>query len=405
MEGKKPADGDRGNNRFSELWRRSKRTLLVVAFGVVLYQVLANLPAVTVAVKSFLSILEPVFIGIIIAFLANMPLSFLEKHVFKRWKKHRLRRVVTTVLSFIFVLAAVIAVMLLIIPKMVDSVVSLADGFDGYVSSLTRWADGVWQRIDFSPDIETKVKELASQLFAAFDSFLTNAVSYALRATISVLGFVIDLLIAFIIGFYALYNKEKLTFGAKKLIVAALDEHKAERVMDVCSRTYKSLHDYFFGMITECTILGVMTYLMMVIFGFPYAVLISVCVGVTQMIPIIGPWVSGAFGVLIIFVTDPPMALWFALGVFVVQQLEANLVYPRVVGRAVGLSGIWVLIAVILGGGLFGIVGIVLCVPIMAVVYTLVSEWINRRVEEKRFAKGMRKTPPTEDEIKRMTEP
>jgi len=320
-------------------------------------------------------------------------------------EKTQAARVVTTVLSFIFVLAAVIAVMLLIIPKMVDNVVSLADGFDGYVSSLTRWADGVWQRIDFSPDIETKVKELASQLFAAFDSFLTNAVSYALKATISVLGFVIDLLIAFIIGFYALYNKEKLTFGAKKLIVAALDEHKAERVMDVCSRTYKSLHDYFFGMITECTILGLMTYLMMVIFGFPYAVLISVCVGVTQMIPIIGPWVSGAFGVLIIFVTDPPMALWFALGVFVVQQLEANLVYPRVVGRAVGLSGIWVLIAVILGGGLFGIVGIVLCVPIMAVVYTLVSEWINRRVEEKRFAKGMRKTPPTEDEIKRMTEP
>lgn len=394
-----------GGEKFGELWRRSRRALLIVAFGVVLYQVLGHLPAVTGAVKGFFQILEPVFIGIIIAFLANMPLNFLEKRVFKKWKNRRLRRVTTTVLSFLFVVAAVGAVLLLIIPKVADSVVSLADGFDGYISSLTRWADGMWRQIDLSPDVEAKVSDIAAELFAAFDTFLKDAVSYVLKATISVLGFVINLLIAFIIGFYALYNKEKLTFGAKKLVVAALSEDKAERVMDVCSRTYKSLHDYFFGMITECTILGAMTYIMMLIFGFPYAVLISVTVGVTQMVPIIGPWVSGAFGVLVIFVTDPPMALWFALGVFVVQQLEANLVYPRVVGRAVGLSGIWVLIAVILGGGLFGIVGVVLCVPIMAVVYTLVSEWINRRVEEKRFEKGMRTTPPTEDEIKHMTEP
>jgi predicted PurR-regulated permease PerM len=114
---------------------------------------------------------------------------------------------------------------------------------------------------------------------------------------------------------------------------------------------------------------------------------------------------SGALGVLIIFVTNPPQALWFALAMFIVQQIDDILVYPHVVGRAVGLSSIWVMIAVILGGGLFGVVGIVLCVPIMAVLYTLVSEWVNRRVEDKRFEKGMRDTPPTEEEIKNMTEP
>ena len=102
--------------------------------------------------------------------------------------------------------------------------------------------------------------------------------------------------------------------------------------------------------------------------------------------------------------SDPSRVIWFIALVLVVQQIEANVFYPRVVGNAVGLSGIWVMIAVLLGSGLFGIVGIVLCVPVMAVLYTLVSEWVNRRVEEKRFAAGMRKTPPTEEEIEGMTE-
>lgn len=157
-------------------------------------------------------------------------------------------------------------------------------------------------------------------------------------------------------------------------------------------------------MIIECTILGTLCFIGMTIFGFPYALLISVVVGITQIVPIIGPWVSALFGALIILVSDPSRVIWFIALVLVVQQIEANVFYPRVVGNAVGLSGIWVMIAVLLGSGLFGIVGIVLCVPVMAVLYTLVSEWVNRRVEEKRFAAGMRKTPPTEEEIEGMTE-
>lgn len=394
-----------GKKKFNELWYNSRRMLLVVAFGVALFVALEHLSAVMTAIRGFFGILEPVFLGIVIAFLANMPLSFLERRVFKKWKRAKLRRVVASLLAFLFILSVIAVFLILIIPRMADSVVSLADGFDDYISSLTIWADGMWNRINLSPDTEAKIQEIASKFLSGFDEFLSGAVSSILKATISVLSFAVDLLIAFIIGFYALYNKEKLTFGCKKFVVAAFREEQATRIMDVSARTYKSLHDYFFGMITECSILGVMTYLMMVICGFPFPVLISVIVAMSQMIPILGPWFSGALGMLVIFVTNPPQALWFALGMFIVQQIDDNFVYPRVVGRAVGLSAIWVMIAVILGGGLFGIVGIVLCVPIMAVVYTLVSEWVNRRVEDKRYEKGMRKTPPSDEEIKSMTEP
>ncbi len=391
--------------KFNELWSNSRRVLLVVAFGVGLFVALEHLSEVMAAIRKFLGILEPVFLGIVVAFLANMPLTFLEKRVFHKWKRQKLRRLLSTLLSFLLIVAILSAFFVLIIPRVAGSVVSLADGFDGYIGSLTVWADDLWQRINLSPDTEEKIRAFAERFLSGFDEFLSGAVSAVVKATISVLSFAVDLLIAFIIGFYALYNKEKLTFGCKKFVVAAFNEERAEHIMEVSERTYKSLHDYFFGMIAECSILGLMTYLMMVIFGFPYAVLISVIVGMSQMIPILGPWFSGAVGVFIIFVTNPPQALWFALAMFTVQQIDDNVVYPRVVGKAVGLSAIWVMIAVILGGGLFGVVGIILCVPIMAVVYTLVSEWVNRRVEDKRYEKGMRNTPPTDEEIKRMTEP
>ncbi|OQA71446.1 MAG: putative inner membrane protein [Firmicutes bacterium ADurb.Bin248] len=401
-----PENGNgNGKKKLNEQWSNSRRVLLIVAFGVTLFVGLEHLSDVMSAINSFFRILEPVFLGIVIAFLANMPLSFLERRVFRKWKRAKLRRMVSALLSFLLIVAILTAFLGLIIPRVADSVVSLADGFDGYLGSLTVWADGLWGRVNLSPETEQKIQEFASKLLSGFDEVLSNAVSTILKATISVLAFVVDLLISFIIGFYALYNKEKLVFGCKKFVVAAFNEKRAVRIMDVASRTYDSLHDYFFGMITECTVLGCMTYLMMLIFGFPYAVLISVIVAMSQMVPILGPWFSGAVGVFIIFVTNPPQALWFALAMFIVQQIDDNLVYPRIVGRAVGLSAIWVMIAVILGGGLFGMVGIVLCVPIMAVIYTLVSEWVNRRVEDKRYEKGMRPTPPTEEEIKNMTEP
>lgn len=398
-------ENENGKKKFNEIWSNSRRILLVVAFGAALYVCLEHLSTVMSAIGRFLHILEPLFLGIVLAFLANMPLSFLERRVFYKWKQVKLRRMVCVLLSFLLIVGILSLFLTLIIPRMAESVVSLADGFDGYVGSLTVWANDLWERVNLSPETEQKIQAFATELLSGFDEFLKTAVSTILKATIGVLGFVVDLFIAFIIGFYALYNKEKLIFGCKKFVVAAFSEERATRIMDVCARTNKSLHDYFFGMITDCTILGIMTYIMMLIFGFPFPVLISVLVGMTQMIPILGPWFSGALGALIIFVTNPPQALWFALAVITVQQIDNNLVYPRVVGRAVGLSGIWVMIAVILGGGLFGVVGVILCVPIMAVLYTLVSEWVNRRVEDKRYEKGMRNTPPTEEEIKSMTEP
>ena len=162
------------------------------------------------------------------------------------------------------------------------------------------------------------------------------------------------------------------------------NERASDKIIDVAGKTNTSLYNYLYGMITECFILGILCFIGMSIFKFPFALLISVMVGVGQIVPIVGAWFSAAVGTLIIFVVDPARAVWFLVLLLAIQQFEGNVIYPRVVGSAVGISGLWVMIALLLGGGLFGLLGAILCVPIMAVIHTLTREWVNRRLEEER---------------------
>ncbi|MDD6046919.1 MAG: AI-2E family transporter [bacterium] len=386
------------------VWRSARVPLVVALVTVLVYEIFENMHDVSTAVGTFFSVLKPVFIGIAFAFIANMPMRFLETRVFKRWKICSLKRAVCQLLAMLFILLIVAAMLFLIIPRIAGSVVALANGMDGYIESLTAWGSDLWDRLNLNPGVEERIQSAVQTILAQLDELLSALVASAAKFTVSIASTLVDVFFAAIISIYALFNKEKLIFQAKKVVVAIFNERRAERILDVSTRTNQALNHYFYGMIIECTILGTLCFIAMTIFGFPYALLISVVVGVTQIVPIIGPWVSALFGALIILVSDPSRVIWFIVLVLVVQQIEANVFYPRVVGNAVGLSGIWVMIAVLLGSGLFGIVGIVLCVPVMAVLYTLVSEWVNRRVEEKRFAAGMRKTPPTEEEIEGMTE-
>ncbi|MDD5918470.1 MAG: AI-2E family transporter [bacterium] len=386
------------------VWRSARVPLVVALVTVLVYETFENMHDVSAVVGMFFSVLKPVFIGIAFAFIANMPMRFLETRVFKRWKICSLKRAVCQLLAMLFILLIVAAMLFLIIPRIAGSVVALANGMDGYIESLTAWGSDIWDRLNLNPGVEERIQSVVQTILAQLDELLSALVAGAAKFTVSIASTLVDVFFAAIISIYALFNKEKLIFQAKKVVVAIFSERRAERILDVSTRTNQALNHYFYGMIIECTILGTLCFIAMTIFGFPYALLISVVVGVTQIVPIIGPWVSALFGALIILVSDPSRVIWFIVLVLVVQQIEANVFYPRVVGNAVGLSGIWVMIAVLLGSGLFGIVGIVLCVPVMAVLYTLVSEWVNRRVEEKRFAAGMRKTPPTEEEIEGMTE-
>ncbi|MCE5234930.1 MAG: AI-2E family transporter [Clostridiaceae bacterium] len=380
--------------RIEGFYKRNRRLIGVVAFGILLYEALENFPALWGAAVSVLAFLKPVFFGIGLAFVANMPMRFLESRVFKKWKASKLKRVVCLLLSMLFILSIVGLLIFVLIPMLAQSVRLLVENLDEYVAELSAWADGVWQRLNLSDGVQEKVRTAAQSLFLNLDTLLASAATAALKITVNLVTGVFSFLVALIFSVYALFRKETLLLQLKKLVLALFRQAAASRILDVCARANTMFNRYFFGMMAECAILGTLCFIGMQILGFPYPLLISFTVGITQMAPIIGPWASGILGALIILMVNPPMALWFIVFIIAVQQIEENLFYPRVVGNAVGLSGMWVIVAMLLFGGLFGITGIVLAVPVMAVLYTLLSDWVNARIRKKEAEQA----PPGEEE-------
>lgn len=371
-------------HNIESLWRSTIKTLFVVAFGILLYELLENISSVHSAVSGFCSVITPIFIGIAIAFIANMPMHFLEAKVFRRWKASSLKRAVCLTLAMLFMLAILALLVVIIGPSLVDSVKTLAEDFDEYARKLTEWGTTTWENLHLNADIAAKLQELGENILTEIDQYISTAMSWAVKVTVNVAGIIVDLLFAFIISIYCLASKETLLRQARKLTKAMFNERASDKIIDVAGKTNTSLYNYLYGMITECFILGILCFIGMSIFKFPFALLISVMVGVGQIVPIVGAWFSAAVGTLIIFVVDPARAVWFLVLLLAIQQFEGNVIYPRVVGSAVGISGLWVMIALLLGGGLFGLLGAILCVPIMAVIHTLTREWVNRRLEEKR---------------------
>lgn len=368
------------------LWKSTRRPLFIVAFGIILYELLENLTSVRSAMGGLVGVITPVFIGISIAFIANMPMHFLETKVFSRWKPSGVKRGVCVGLAMIFVLMVLALLVLIVGPQFVESIKTLAENFDRYAYSLTKWANELWDTLNLNKDVEVKLMEIGKDLLEEIDAYISGIAAAALTFTISIAKVVIDLIFAFIIGIYCLSSKETLLRQGRKLVKAIFNERTANKILHIASATNISLHNYFYGMITECFILGMLCFIGMSILKLPYALLISVLVGVGQIVPIVGAWVSAGVGLVILFVVEPARALWFLIMVLAIQQFEGNVIYPRVVGNAVGISGLWVMIALLLGAGLFGLVGALLCVPIMAVIHTMVREWVNRRLEEKRTA-------------------
>ncbi len=377
-------------------YKRNKRLIGVVAFGILLYEFLENFSAIWESAAFVLGLIKPVFIGIGIAFIANMPMRFLENRVLKKWKAQKIKRPVCMLLAVLFILSIVVVLIFVIIPMLVQSVRLLAENLDEYMAALSSWADGAWHTLNLSDGVEEKVRTILQGILSKLDTWLATAAAAALKVTVNVVTGVFNGIIALIFSMYALFHKEKLLNQIKKLIHAVFSQRAASRILDVCARTNNVFNRYFFGMMAECAILGILCFMGMQILGFPYPLLISFMVGITQMAPIIGPWASGILGALIILMVDPPMALWFIVFIVVVQQIEENLFYPRVVGNAVGLSGMWVIVAMLLFGGLFGITGIVLAVPVMAVLYTLLSDWVNARIKRKE-AEQMQEVPAEEE--------
>jgi len=333
---------------------------------------------------------SPFIIGACIAFILNVPMRALER-VFRFVKNNTLRRIVAVILTIVALLLILTVVGLLLIPALLNAAMGLVDSipkFEIFLTNLKDSVKGFLKAYQVEIDWIKSNVDLGGMDWSGIAQYLVNIlvglVTNLLGFVTGIFGVLLDAFIAIVFAIYCLFQKETLSRQGKKLLYAFLPEARADGVIRVLRLTNATFSKFLSGQCIEVCILGSLFAITMAIFKMPYIPLISVLIAVTAFIPIIGAWIGCVVGSLLIFIHDPTSLqfLWFVVLSIVVQQVENNLIYPKVVGTSIGLSGMWVLIAVAVGGELLGIVGMFLMIPAASVVYTLVREHTNSRFDK-----------------------
>jgi predicted PurR-regulated permease PerM len=329
-------------------------------------------------------------LGASLAFVLNVPMRSIEG-VLKGVKREPLRRVLALVLTILAIVLVLTLIFLLLIPQISDTFRSLIPKLTAFIDRAESFAKNflsehpeVQNWLITNTDIETMDWSTIAQDSL---SMVGNSVSKIWDATISTIGSItdgiVDIVIAIVFSIYCLCQKETLARQGKKLLYAFLPEKASDYIVRTMRLTGTTFSNFLSGQCIEVCILGIMFALSMTIFRLPYAPLVSVLVAVTAFIPVVGAWVGCVLGTFFILVANPIQAVWFLILFCVLQQIENNLIYPRVVGTSIGLSGMWVLVAITVGGELMGVAGMLIMIPIASVLYTLLSEVTHKYLNKK----------------------
>jgi len=385
----------------------NKKTLrnifMVAAASIILYWLLNESERVKVVWGVISGILSPFVLGATIAFILNVPMRAIEGQL-QGIKGEKLRRTIAVLLTLVAVAVILTGVFLLLIPQLSDTLHSLipmltnffqkvGETFNKFLSDNPELMEWITENTDLE---NFDWAGLVERVVAMVSDSVTTILSKAYLAVGSVITGLMNLVIGVVFALYCLTHKETLARQGRKLLYAFLPETASDRVVRVMRLSNSTFSNFLSGQCLEVCILGVMFAISMAIFGMPYIPLVSVLVAVTAFIPIVGAWVGCAVGAFLIFVANPMQAVWFIIMFVILQQIENNLIYPRVVGVSIGLPGMWVLVAVAVGGELFGVVGMFLMIPVASVMYTLLREYTGNRLQTRDVAREKLEPQPPE---------
>lgn len=370
-----------------------KKLRQLILFTIVLLIALWNYAIIFEWIGVAFGIIFPFLLGGAIAFVLNVPMSFLEEKIFRnrylKGKKvaERLARPVCLVLTIAIVIGVVVLVMFVVIPELTTTVISLGKTIRDFIPAAQRFLEDVFAD---NSEISKWLNGLnlnVDRIIESAVAFFQNGAGDVLNSTMSAIGSIVSgvatFVIAFVFACYVLLQKEKLRVQVTKVLYAFLPEKRVGWCLEVCSLTAKSFSSFLTGQCVEALILGMMFFIVMSILNMPYTLLVAVLIAFTALIPIFGAFIGCFIGAFLILMVDPLQALIFVIMFLILQQIEGNLIYPKVVGASVGLPSIWVLAAVTIGGNLMGIVGMLIFIPIVSVVYTLFRASVYKRLKKK----------------------
>ena len=335
-------------------------------------------------IGSLLSILRPIFIGILLTFILYGPTVRLTHLLEKATKGRRFPcNGVAVLISYVLFLGILTGLIWIVVPSFISSIQEFTAKFSTYMYNIQNWLNGVLSFINDAGGFN--IMEMLSLNIDEIIKQITNVVSMIpdyipdLMETIGewasgIAGVLTDIVFGIAFSVYMLIGRKRLKRQAKRIIKTFCSQTVYNRIAHITNLVFGTFSNFVSGQLIEALILGLLCFIGMTILDFPYAVMISVIIGVTNIIPIIGPIIGTIPGVIIYLLVDPWRAVWFVIFIIILQQIDSNLIYPRVVGSSVGLPAIWILFAVTVGGGMFGVVGMVVGVPLMSLIYTILRE-------------------------------
>ncbi|MDD6307624.1 MAG: AI-2E family transporter [Clostridiales bacterium] len=372
-----------------ELTKQTKKHIMqILAFAILLYCGIEHFDVVINAVRFILGIIMPFLVGGVIAFIFNVPMKKIEKHLFAKNKKmEKWRRPLAYLLTLLLVIGIIVLVLVVVIPELGNTISMLVAQIPVAFDAVAEWANDMLKEY---PALEPAVAELDinwSSVSASVVDFIQSIASGLVSSGVGFFSGVVSGVATFVIAFtfsiYVLFQKERLQRQAKQILYALLPEKVTEKVISVASLSNQIFSNFLSGQCVEAVILGTLFVITMTIFRMPYAMLTGIVIAITALVPIFGAFIGCVVGMLLIVMVNPIQAIWFLILFLVLQQLEGNLIYPHVVGNSVGLPSIWVLAAVTIGGNLFGIAGILIFIPLCSVLYALFRDFVKMRLRKR----------------------
>lgn len=373
-------------------WNKKYNTIavyafLVIAASMIFYLGISRISAVVDKIGVALSILQPFIIGFAIAYILNFLLKFYEKKVLtdKIMKKIKIKkkRMVSLILTYFTAILFLYLFSRFVVPQLIDSIVGLTNNVPKYISNIIETADNVMIKFKINQEqmdaitkalnnVATYVSKVAIELLPTIGTF---AAKIASRLWNIALGFIISI--------YMLADKEKFCAISKKITCSIFNEKYANRILNLSTKSNKVFGNFFIGKIIDSAIIGVLTFIVLAIVKMPYTILISVIIGLTNIIPFFGPFIGAIPSFIIILCVSPTKALWFLVIIFIIQQLDGNVIGPKILGDSIGISAFWILFAILVSGKFLGLVGMIIGVPVFVVVYNIIKECVEDRLNKK----------------------
>lgn len=371
-------------------------SLIVIVLGGFLLMSISKMPDLAQMFDTIGASVAPIIWGIVIAYLLNPGVEFFRTKVFRRWnekaktpKKRVLIRNLSIFIVVVIALGLATGLFFLIIPQLGRSLSGLVGQFDSYASRFMGW---VYATFEDQPQIisaiENPLAQLESFLDSSWSEISKTVLDFGSKIGGGVISFVLgfkDFIIGFIIAVYLLSSKEMLKAQIKKILFAFIGNSRVQHILRVSQRTNDIFIHYITGTLIDAFFIGCAAFIGATLIGTPYPLLMAVIIGITNIIPFFGPFIGAIPCCFFVLLDDPMKMLWFALFILALQQTDGNLLKPFLFGETMGLPAMWVLISIIVGGGIFGFVGVLLGVPVFALIYTLLKEFLEERLRRKRL--------------------